>query len=210
MVRRSPPQAGMATDLTVALVGMRPTLALARRIRIQVVRAGYLTPFRCPQRRFDDDGLHLASCGTTVHAVQSPRPESTANRGFRPIPTAVPTTACDRRDLAGRNGMESWTAGHGSARPDTARNVRLDHPDLRGHQPDPAGRDRKTLAAVGFSGFGRLPIRCRAAVMATIRERRPGVWEVRGFTGRDERGRPTQVSRTVHGGKRDALRWRRR
>lgn len=42
--------------------------------------------------------------------------------------------------------------------------------------------------------------------MATIRERRPGVWEVRGFTGRDERGRPTQVSRTVHGGKKDALR----
>ena len=42
--------------------------------------------------------------------------------------------------------------------------------------------------------------------MATIRERRPGVWEVRGFTGRDERGRPTQVSRTVHGGKKEALR----
>lgn len=42
--------------------------------------------------------------------------------------------------------------------------------------------------------------------MATIRERRPGVWEVRAFTGRDGRGRPTQVSRTVRGGKRDALR----
>ncbi len=42
--------------------------------------------------------------------------------------------------------------------------------------------------------------------MATIRERRPGVWEVRAFTGRDERGRPTQVSRTVHGTKRDAQR----
>lgn len=42
--------------------------------------------------------------------------------------------------------------------------------------------------------------------MATIRERKPGVWEVRGFTGRDERGRPTQVSRTVHGGKKDAQR----
>jgi integrase len=42
--------------------------------------------------------------------------------------------------------------------------------------------------------------------MATIRERRPGVWEVRAFTGRDERGRPTQISRTVHGSKRDAQR----
>src|SRR5919109_4163585 len=42
--------------------------------------------------------------------------------------------------------------------------------------------------------------------MATIRERRPGVWEVRAFTGRDERGLPTQVSRTVHGTKRDAQR----
>ena len=40
--------------------------------------------------------------------------------------------------------------------------------------------------------------------MATIRERRPGVWEVRTFTGYDERGRPTQVSRTVHGTKKDA------
>jgi integrase len=42
--------------------------------------------------------------------------------------------------------------------------------------------------------------------MATIRERRPGVWEVRAFTGRDERGRPTQVSRTVRGTKKDAQR----
>ncbi len=40
--------------------------------------------------------------------------------------------------------------------------------------------------------------------MATIRERRPGVWEVRVFTGADARGRPTQMSRTVRGGKRDA------
>ncbi|MFN8020857.1 MAG: site-specific integrase [Acidimicrobiales bacterium] len=42
--------------------------------------------------------------------------------------------------------------------------------------------------------------------MATLREKRPGVWEVRVFTGTDERGKPTQVSRTVHGGKRDAQR----
>ena len=40
--------------------------------------------------------------------------------------------------------------------------------------------------------------------MATIREKQPGVWEVRVFTGRDDRGRPTQTSRTVRGGKRDA------
>jgi hypothetical protein len=39
-----------------------------------------------------------------------------------------------------------------------------------------------------------------------MREKRPGVWEVRAFTGRDERDRPTQVSRTVHGSKRDAQR----
>lgn len=42
--------------------------------------------------------------------------------------------------------------------------------------------------------------------MATLREKRPGVWEVRVFTGADERGRPTQVSRTVYGTKRDARR----
>ncbi|MHB1444897.1 MAG: tyrosine-type recombinase/integrase [Acidimicrobiales bacterium] len=42
--------------------------------------------------------------------------------------------------------------------------------------------------------------------MATIRQRQPGVWEVRVFTGRDEDGRPTQVSRTVRGGKREAQR----
>src|SRR4249919_2423767 len=42
--------------------------------------------------------------------------------------------------------------------------------------------------------------------MATLREKRPGVWEVRVFTGNDSRGRPTQLSRTVHGGKRDAQR----
>ena len=41
--------------------------------------------------------------------------------------------------------------------------------------------------------------------MATLREKRPGVWEVRVFTGSDARGRPTQLSRTMHGGKRDAL-----
>ena len=42
--------------------------------------------------------------------------------------------------------------------------------------------------------------------MATVREKKPGVWEVRVFTGKDATGRPTQVSRTVRGGKRDALR----
>ncbi len=42
--------------------------------------------------------------------------------------------------------------------------------------------------------------------MATIRERVPGVWEVRVFLGRDERGRPKQVSRTVRGTKRTAQR----
>ena len=42
--------------------------------------------------------------------------------------------------------------------------------------------------------------------MASIREKSPGVWEVRVFTGRDDRGRPTQISRTVRGGKRDAQR----
>jgi integrase len=42
--------------------------------------------------------------------------------------------------------------------------------------------------------------------VATIRERQPGVWEVRAFTGRDQKGRPTQVSRTVRGGKKDAQR----
>jgi integrase len=42
--------------------------------------------------------------------------------------------------------------------------------------------------------------------VATIREKRRGVWEVRVFTGRDERGKPTQVSRTVQGTKRDAMR----
>lgn len=42
--------------------------------------------------------------------------------------------------------------------------------------------------------------------MATIREKSPGVWKVRVFTGRDDHGRPTQISRTVRGGKRDAQR----
>jgi integrase len=42
--------------------------------------------------------------------------------------------------------------------------------------------------------------------MATIREKRPGVWEVRVFTGRGPDGKPTQTSRTVRGGKRDSRR----
>ncbi len=42
--------------------------------------------------------------------------------------------------------------------------------------------------------------------MASIRERRSGVWAVRGYTGRDRTGKPTQVSRTVYGTKRDAQR----
>ena len=42
--------------------------------------------------------------------------------------------------------------------------------------------------------------------MATIREKRPGVWESVCSAGADARGRPTQMSRTVHGGKRDAQR----
>jgi hypothetical protein len=42
--------------------------------------------------------------------------------------------------------------------------------------------------------------------MATLRERRPGVWEIHVFTGTDDHGRPTQLSETIHGGKREALR----
>ena len=42
--------------------------------------------------------------------------------------------------------------------------------------------------------------------MATVRERRPGVWEVRVFSGRDADGQPTQVSQTVRGTKREAQR----
>jgi len=40
--------------------------------------------------------------------------------------------------------------------------------------------------------------------VASIRERKPGVWEVRVFVGEDEKGRPKQVSRTVRGTKRTA------
>ena len=40
--------------------------------------------------------------------------------------------------------------------------------------------------------------------MATVRERSPGVWEVRVFVGGDSRGKPVQVSRTVRGTKRAA------
>ncbi len=39
-----------------------------------------------------------------------------------------------------------------------------------------------------------------------MRERKPGVWEIRVFTGRNAAGRPTQVSRTVRGTKREAQR----
>jgi len=42
--------------------------------------------------------------------------------------------------------------------------------------------------------------------VASIRLRKPGVWEIRVFTGRDDAGRPTQVSKTVRGTKRDAQR----
>ena len=42
--------------------------------------------------------------------------------------------------------------------------------------------------------------------MATVRQKRSGVWEVRVFTGNDSKGRPTQSSRTVHGSRRTAQR----
>lgn len=42
--------------------------------------------------------------------------------------------------------------------------------------------------------------------MASIRERKPGVWEIRAFTGNDAQGRPTQTSRTVRGTKKEAQR----
>jgi len=41
-------------------------------------------------------------------------------------------------------------------------------------------------------------------VKGTLTEVRPGVWRVRVYVGRDGNGRPVQVSRSVHGGKRDA------
>ncbi len=42
--------------------------------------------------------------------------------------------------------------------------------------------------------------------MGTLRQRVPGVWELRVYAGRDERGRPVQVSRTFRGGERAAKR----
>jgi integrase len=42
--------------------------------------------------------------------------------------------------------------------------------------------------------------------MATVRQRSPGVWEVRVYAGRDAKGRPVQVSRIVHGSRRTAAR----
>src|SRR5437764_14119683 len=46
----------------------------------------------------------------------------------------------------------------------------------------------------------------RSRLVATIRQKRPGVWEIRVFTGRDADGRPTQISKTVRGSKREAER----
>ena len=40
--------------------------------------------------------------------------------------------------------------------------------------------------------------------MATLRERSPGMWEVRVFAGRGDDGRPRQISRTVRGSRRAA------
>lgn len=48
--------------------------------------------------------------------------------------------------------------------------------------------------------------RATVEAMATIRERRRGVWEVRGYTGKDTHGKSTQVSRTVYGTRKDANR----
>ncbi len=39
---------------------------------------------------------------------------------------------------------------------------------------------------------------------STVRERQPGVWEVRVYKGRDANGKVKHVSRTIHGGKRKA------
>ena len=44
-------------------------------------------------------------------------------------------------------------------------------------------------------------------ILATIREKRPGVWEVRVYIGADARGRPMQRSKTFHGHRRDAEQW---
>ena len=42
--------------------------------------------------------------------------------------------------------------------------------------------------------------------VANIREKRPGLWEVRVFAGRDAAGKPVQVSKSVRGSKKDAQR----
>lgn len=45
---------------------------------------------------------------------------------------------------------------------------------------------------------------CNFCAVATIRERGPGVFEIRVFVGRDDDGRPVQTSRTVRGSRRKA------
>jgi hypothetical protein len=51
-----------------------------------------------------------------------------------------------------------------------------------------------------------IPTPATVPLVATIRQRRPGIWEIRVFTGRDQAGRPTQFSKTVRGTEREAQR----
>src|SRR5258706_13710044 len=62
--------------------------------------------------------------------------------------------------------------------------------------------ERKQAVPTFVPTFRRLA----CASVTTIREKRPGLWEVRVFAGRDASGSPVQVSKTVRGTKKDAQR----
>ncbi|MHB8497389.1 MAG: hypothetical protein ACYDES_05210, partial [Acidimicrobiales bacterium] len=55
-------------------------------------------------------------------------------------------------------------------------------------------------APISFLASLPRPYSATPSPVDTIRERSPGAWEVRAFTGRDGQGRSAPVSRTVLGG----------
>ena len=77
------------------------------------------------------------------------------------IPNFIPTTADHRATLAGTSRTIFPVQRHRSTPAGTIRTVGSDHPDLRGHQPDPADCHREGLDVRVdrcFCFCGRLPL----------------------------------------------------